>query len=223
MKKLAVAIDGPAGAGKSTVARLAAKRLGYVYIDTGAMYRAVAWRAMQQNGGAVDEEKVLNALLDIDIELEYVSEKTIVRVNGEDVSEAIRTPEVSKNVSFAAQIGKVREKLVELQRKMAASGGVVMDGRDICTHVLPNAEVKIFMTASIAERAARRFRELSEKGYAVELKTLEAEIAARDKADMEREISPLIQSPDAVLLDTTNLSIDESVAAVLKICGRDEK
>lgn len=223
MKKLAVAIDGPAGAGKSTVARLAAKRLGYVYIDTGAMYRAVAWRAMQQNGGAVDEEKVLNALLDIDIELEYVSEKTIVRVNGEDVSEAIRTPEVSKNVSFAAQIGKVREKLVELQRKMAASGGVVMDGRDICTHVLPNAEVKIFMTASIAERAARRFRELSEKGYAVELKTLEDEIAARDKADMEREISPLIQSPDAVLLDTTNLSIDESVAAVLKICGRDEK
>ncbi len=220
MKKLAVAIDGPAGAGKSTAARLVAKRLGYTYIDTGAMYRAVAWRALRQNGGDIDREKVLCALRGIEIELAHAADKTLVRVNGEDVSEAIRTPEVSKHVSFAAQMGEVRAKLVELQRRMAAAGGVVMDGRDIGTKVLPDAEVKIFLTASIAQRARRRYQELTEKGYFVELKVLEDEIAARDKADMERELSPLVQAADAILLDTTELSVAQVVDAIEKICER---
>ncbi len=220
MKKIAVAIDGPAGAGKSTAARLVAKRLGYTYIDTGAMYRAVAWRALRQNGGDIDREKVLCALRGIEIELAHAADKTLVRINGEDVSEAIRTPEVSKHVSFVAQMGEVRAKLVELQRRMAAAGGVVMDGRDIGTKVLPNAEVKIFLTASIAQRARRRYQELTEKGYFVELKALEDEIAARDKADMERELSPLVQAADAILLDTTELSVAQVVDAIEKICER---
>lgn len=221
MKKLAVAIDGPAGAGKSTVARLVAAKLNYIYIDTGAMYRAVAWRALTQNDGVIDEAKVIDALNGIDIKLKYAEGKTMVSVNGEDVSEAIRTPEVSRQVSFAAQFGAVREKLVELQRQLAAEGGVVMDGRDIGTAVLPDADIKLYMTASIAERAQRRYKELVAKGYEVTLSELESEIAARDKADMEREISPLVQATDAVLLDTTNMTIDEAVTAIVNICERD--
>lgn len=223
MKKLTIAIDGPAGAGKSTVARLVAARLHYTYIDTGAMYRAVAWRTLTQNAGRIDEAKVIAALDGLDIKLQYTDGQTLVFVNGTDVSEAIRTPEVSQQVSFAAQFGAVREKLVELQRQMAAKGGIVMDGRDIGTTVLPDADVKLYMTASIHERALRRYKELVAKGYEVELKTLEEEIAARDHADMNREISPLVQAIDAQLLDTTEMTIEQAVAAIVDICEREKK
>lgn len=186
MKKLVVAIDGPAGAGKSTVAQLAAKELGYTYIDTGAMYRAVAWKVLQQ-GGEVTDEKILAVIPDIDVDLSYENGKTTVRVDGQDVTGEIRTPEVSHIVSQVAALGPVREKMVDLQRKMAERGGVLMDGRDIATNVLPGADVKIDLTASIAERANRRYKELREKGLAVNLADIEHDIAARDKADMERE------------------------------------
>ena len=217
MKNLVVAIDGPAGAGKSTVAQLAAKKLGYTYIDTGAMYRAVAWKTIQQNR-AIGEELILEVVKDIDVTLQYANGKTKVMVGTDDVSSAIRTPEVSAIVSQVAALGPVRVKMVDLQRKMAERGGVLMDGRDIATNVLPNADVKIFLTASIEERALRRWKEMKEKGYAIALDKLQADIAARDKADSEREISPLVQADDAVLLDTTGLSIDEVVARILDLC-----
>ena len=217
MKKLVVAIDGPAGAGKSTVAQLAAKELGYTYIDTGAMYRAVAWKVLQQ-GGEVTDEKILAVVSDIDVDLSYENGKTTVRVDGQDVTSEIRTPEVSHIVSKVAALGPVREKMVDLQRKMAERGGVLMDGRDIATNVLPGADVKIYLTASIAERANRRYKELREKGLAVNLADIERDIAARDKADMEREISPLVQADDATLLDTTGMTIPEVVARIIGMC-----
>ncbi|WP_270380242.1 (d)CMP kinase [Mitsuokella multacida] len=217
MKKLVVAIDGPAGAGKSTVAQLAAKELGYTYIDTGAMYRAVAWKVLQQ-GGEVTDEKILAVIPDIDVDLSYENGKTTVRVDGQDVTSEIRTPEVSHIVSQVAALGPVREKMVDLQRKMAERGGVLMDGRDIATNVLPGADVKIYLTASIAERANRRYKELREKGLAVNLADIEHDIAARDKADMEREISPLVQAEDATLLDTTGMTIPEVVARIIGMC-----
>ena len=217
MKKLVVAIDGPAGAGKSTVAQLAAKELGYTYIDTGAMYRAVAWKVLQQ-GGEVTDEKILAVVPDIDVDLSYENGKTTVRVDGQDVTSEIRTPEVSHIVSKVAALGPVREKMVDLQRKMAERGGVLMDGRDIATNVLPGADVKIYLTASIAERANRRYKELREKGLAVNLADIERDIAARDKADMEREISPLVQADDATLLDTTGMTIPEVVARIIGMC-----
>lgn len=216
MKRLVVAIDGPAGAGKSTVAQLAAKKLGYTYIDTGAMYRAVAWKVLQQQ--EVTDEQILEVIRDIDVDLHYAKGKTTVTVDGEDVSAAIRTPEVSAVVSRVAALGPVRTKMVDLQRKMAKRGAVLMDGRDIATNVLPHADVKIFLTASIEERARRRWKEMKEKGYDIALETLKKDIAARDKADSEREISPLVQADDAVLLDTTGLSIDEVVARILNLC-----
>lgn len=217
MKKLVVAIDGPAGAGKSTVAQLAAKELGYTYIDTGAMYRAVAWKVLQQ-GGEVTDEKILAVVSDIDVDLSYENGKTTVRVDGQDVTSEIRTPEVNHIVSKVAALGPVREKMVDLQRKMAERGGVLMDGRDIATNVLPGADVKIYLTASIAERANRRYKELREKGLAVDLADIEHDIAARDKADMEREISPLVQADDATLLDTTGMTIPEVVARIIGMC-----
>lgn len=217
MKKLVVAIDGPAGAGKSTVAQLAAKKLGYTYIDTGAMYRAVAWKTLQQ-GKEVTDVLILDVVKDIDVNLQYEDGKTKVTVDGTDVSAAIRTPEVSGIVSKVAALGPVREKMVDLQRKMAERGSVLMDGRDIATNVLPNADVKIFLTASIEERAMRRWKEMKEKGYDITLEKLQQDIAARDKADSEREISPLVQAEDATLLDTTGLSIDEVVSRILFMC-----
>ena len=218
MKKLVVAIDGPAGAGKSTVAKLAAKELGYTYIDTGAMYRAVAWKTLQQKADVTDA-LILDVVRDIDVRLAYQGGVTQVFVDGQDITGEIRTPEVSHIVSQVAALGPVREKMVDLQRRMATEGGVLMDGRDIATHVLPNADVKIFLTASIEERAQRRWKEMKEKGYDMSLEELQKDIAARDKADSEREISPLVQADDATLLDTTGLSIDGVVARILAMCS----
>ena len=216
-KKLVVAIDGPAGAGKSTVAQLAAKALGYTYIDTGAMYRAVAWKTLQQKKEVTDE-LIVSLMPEIDVNLRYAEGKTVVKVDGRDVTGEIRTPEINAIVSQVARLGPVREKMVDLQRKMADEGGVLMDGRDIATNVLPGADVKIFLTASIEERARRRYLEMKEKGYDVSLEQLQKDIAARDKADSEREISPLVQAEDATLLDTTGLSIEEVVQRILGMC-----
>ena len=219
MKNLVVAIDGPAGAGKSTVAQLAARKLGCTYIDTGAMYRAVAWKTLQRKQPVTDA-LILDVVKDVHVELAYVEGKTTVSVDGTDVTGEIRTPEVTAIVSQVAALGPVRSRMVELQRRMAAKGSVLMDGRDIATSVLPDANVKIFLTASIEERARRRFKEMQEKGYNVSLEELQKDIAARDKADSEREISPLVQAPDAELLDTSNMGIDEVVQAIIDRCSR---
>ncbi|MBQ7516699.1 MAG: (d)CMP kinase [Schwartzia sp.] len=217
MKKLVLAIDGPAGAGKSTIAKLVAEKLGYVYIDTGAMYRAVAWKVLQ-TGQPVTDENIIQTAKDIDVRLRYESGALRVEADGTDVTESIRTPEVTGIVSQVARLLPVREKMVTLQRKMAENGGVVMDGRDIASKVLPGADVKVFLTASIEERATRRWREMKDKGYDVSMEKLKEEIAARDKMDTEREVSPLVRVPEAELLDTTGMTIDEVVAAVLALC-----
>ena len=211
-----VAIDGPAGAGKSTVAKIVAEKLGYTYIDTGAMYRGVAWKTLQQSKEASDAD-ILQAVHDIDVRLACTEGGTRVTVDGTDVTHEIRTPEVTHIVSRVAALGPVREKMVELQRAMAADGAVVMDGRDIGTNVLPHADVKVFLTASVEERARRRYDEMKENGYAVDFDELKQEIAARDKQDSERAISPLRQADDAVLLDSTTLSIDEVATRIMEL------
>ena len=217
MKKSVVAIDGPAGAGKSTIAQMVAKKLGYVYIDTGAMYRAVAWKVLQ-SGQPVTDALILKIIDDTNVSLENVNGQIYVKVDGKDVTDQLRTPAVTGLVSHVAQLAPVREKMVLLQREMARNGAVVMDGRDIASHVLPKADVKVFLTASIEERAKRRWQEVKDKGYVADLEELKKEIEARDKADMERAVSPLVRVPEAVLLDTTGMGIEEVVAAVLKLC-----
>lgn len=217
MKKV-IAIDGPAGAGKSTLAKRAAQKLGYIYIDTGAMYRSVAWKVLQTYvNGDFNDDDIVAVAEKLTVTLSYENGTQRIAVDGVDVSEAIRTPEVTAIVSRVAAIGKVRSKMVDLQQKMAADGGVIMDGRDIASKVLPNADVKIFLTASIEERANRRYKEMKEKGFDVDLAKLREEIAARDKADSERQESPLVRVPEAILLDTTNMNLDEAEAAIIKL------
>ena len=218
MTKSVIAIDGPAGAGKSTIAKMAAQKLGYIYIDTGAMYRAVAWRVLQEYTPPVSTEQIISVLDDIDIKLSYDENKNMrVETNGTDVSAAIRTPEVTALVSQVAAVSEVRTKMVELQRAMAKCGKVLMDGRDIGTCVLPNADLKIFLTASVEERANRRARQMKEKGYDIDVEEIKKDIIARDEADMNREISTLKKADDALLLDTTEMTIEEVLAAIVKM------
>jgi cytidylate kinase len=218
MKKLVVAIDGPAGAGKSTVARMLAKRLNYIYIDTGAMYRAITFAAISNGVNPADRKAIANLAKRVHIELKNTEEEAIVLADGKNVTREIRTPEVSHLVPKIAQNPEVRHAMLILQRSMASQGGVVMDGRDIGTNVLPNAEVKIFLTASIEERAQRRYLELKTKGFAVDFEALKKEIAQRDKQDSERPIAPLVQADDAKLVDTTSLSIMDVVTKIFAIC-----
>lgn len=218
MTKSVIAIDGPAGAGKSTIAKMAAQKLGYIYIDTGAMYRAVAWRVLQEYTPPVSTEQIVSVLDDINIKLSYDENKNMrVETNGTDVSAAIRTPEVTALVSQVAAVSEVRTKMVELQRAMAKCGKVLMDGRDIGTCVLPNADLKIFLTASVEERANRRARQMKEKDYDIDVEEIKKDIIARDEADMNREISPLKKADDALLLDTTEMTIEEVLAAIVKM------
>lgn len=216
MKKI-IAVDGPAGAGKSTVSKICAARLGYTYIDTGAMYRAVALKSNAQcvmRNAQLNEELIIEVAKDIEIRLD---EQARVFLDGREVTKEIRTPEVSRGASDVAKVGFVRKKLTELQREMAAQGKVIMDGRDIGTQVLPNADLKIFLTASVEERARRRFEELKAKGLAADFAQIKNEIILRDKQDSEREIAPLAQAEDAILLDSTNLTIDEVVEKILRL------
>lgn len=206
--RINIAIDGPAGAGKSTVARLVARKLGYVYVDTGAMYRAVTLFA-QRKGIKANQLIELQDLVK-EIELKLIPSETgqIVMLNGEDITQLIRTREVTTEVSHYASVESIRLVLSQLQREMAANKGIVMDGRDIGTHVLPNAELKIYLTASVKERALRRFKELTSENY-IPLEKLEEEIATRDKLDQSREIAPLIQAEDAIFIDSSHMNINE--------------
>lgn len=212
-----IAIDGPAGAGKSSIAKLVAKKLSFVYIDTGAMYRTMALYFLKNGIDTKDQAQVSARCDDIDITLTYENGEQQVFLNGENVSREIRTEQVGNNASTVATYEKVREKLVAIQRKMAASTDIIMDGRDIGTVVLPDAEVKIYLTASTAIRAERRYKELQEKGQDCELKKIEEDIILRDKQDMNREISPLRQAEDAILLDSSHMTIDEVVEKIISI------
>jgi len=217
LDKINIAIDGPAGAGKSTVARQVAKKLSYVYVDTGAMYRAVTWFMMGHGISASDTDRVLGAMKELHIELIPGELTQQVIVNGEDVTSYIRTNEISQHASSYAKIGPLRSVLVDMQRQMAASKGVVMDGRDIGTHVLPQAELKIFLTASVEERAQRRYQEIKDSQQ-ITLEQLMHDIAARDRQDEQREISPLVCAEDAISLDTTSMNIDEVVDQIIDYC-----
>ena len=214
-----IAIDGPAGAGKSTIAKAVARELGYVYIDTGAMYRAVGLFCLDEAIALTDEARVSEAVRDIDITIAYDEEGAQqVFLNGANVSTRIRTQQVGDAASTVSQYPAVREKMVKLQQSLAEHTSVVMDGRDIASKVLPNADTKIYLTASVEERARRRANELREKGEACDIAEVEAEIRARDDRDMHRQHSPLIQVPEAVLVDSSTLTIDETIDRILEIC-----
>ena len=213
---LKIAIDGPAGSGKSTTAKLVAKALGLLPIDTGAMYRAVALKVIREKIDPYDEEKVGEIAGKVNIEQKLENGEIHTYLDGEDVSTAIRTPEVNNTVSIISAYPGVREKMVELQRKLAKAGGVVLEGRDIGTVVLPDADLKVYMIASLEERARRRLKELREKGMDVSLKDVKQEILMRDEMDSKREYSPLKIPEDAFILDTTNLTVEEQVEKILK-------
>lgn len=209
-----IAIDGPAGAGKSTIAKAFAKDMGFIYVDTGAMYRAMGMYF--NNAGIKPEEldKIEEGCKNVDVSITYENGKQLVWLNGEDVSEKIRTEEAGGWASTYAVIPKVREKLVQLQQKLATTANIVMDGRDIGTVVLPNADLKIYLTASVKERATRRYKELIEKGLDVTMEEIEKEIEERDYRDMHREVSPLKQADDAIVVDTSQMNIEQAAKAI---------
>lgn len=217
VKKIQIAIDGPAGAGKSTIAKIVAEALQFTYIDTGAMYRAVTYKTLNENIQLYDATAIENMLNKTSIMLQPSEQGQLVFIDGEDVSQEIRSNEVTSNVSEVAAHANIREILVAMQQKLAANGGVVMDGRDIATHVLKDAELKIFMSATVEERARRRYLDNERRGIESTIESLQKEIALRDKLDSEREASPLIQAEDALFLDTTNLTIDEAAQEILKL------
>ena len=215
-----IALDGPAGAGKSTIAKKIAAKKGYIYVDTGAMYRAMALYLIREQATPEQiDEKCEHA----DITIGYENGEQVVYLNGENVNGYIRTEEVGRMASISSPNPNVRRKLTQLQQKLAADKDVVMDGRDIGTCVLPGAQVKVYLTADSHERALRRYRELTEKGETCDLATIEKDIIERDRQDMTREISPLKQAEDAVLLDSSHMTIDEVVDAVVSLCETCEK
>lgn len=218
MEKFNIAIDGPAGAGKSTIARLVAGALGFVYVDTGAMYRAVTWKILREGLQAEQISDMIALTGRMDIRLVPGSDGQMVFVDGEDVTGMIRLAEVTGNVSRIASIAEIRSILTAKQQEMAQSKGIVMDGRDIGSHVLPDAEVKVFLTASVSVRAQRRFKEICDSQPEITLERLERDIAERDRMDEQREASPLVKAPDAVLLDTTEMTIPQVVDRILELC-----
>lgn len=212
-----IAIDGPAGAGKSTIAKKVARELSCVYVDTGAMYRAMALYLLRRNVDRENPEEIGEVCQGAEISIEYKNGEQIVLLNGENVNPFLRREEVGNMASVSSANPKVREKLLDLQRKLAASMSVVMDGRDIGTTILPNAEVKIYLTASSLTRAERRYLELQEKGLSCDLEEIRKDIEERDSRDMNREISPLRQAEDAVLVDSSEMTIEEVVKCILQI------
>ena len=217
----AVAIDGPAGAGKSTIAKLVSKRLNYIYVDTGAMYRAIGLYLIKNNISADDEKGIDKAIADADISIDYIDSVQHVYIDGEDVTDKLRTEQVGNMASSCSVYLSVREKLVSLQRDIAKKQNVVMDGRDIATKVLPNADTKIYLTASVDTRAERRYKELKEKNVTCDIETIKKDIEDRDYRDMHRKNSPLVQAEDAVLIDSSNMSIDEVVDKILELVKKE--
>ena len=214
MKTINIAIDGPAGAGKSTIAKMVSKRLGYIYVDTGALYRTVALYITENN---IADEDIEKSLAKADVSLRFVDGTQRVFLGDRDVSDLIRTPAISMAASRTSAIPAVRAYLFETQQKIARENNILMDGRDIGTVVLPNADVKIFLTASAEQRANRRYKELAEKPDCPTYQEIRDDIIKRDYADMHREISPLKQAEDAVLVDTTTLNLEESAEAIVKV------
>lgn len=212
-----VAIDGPAGAGKSTIAKIVAKEKQFVYVDTGAMFRALAVYFIRQGIKAEEHDKISASLDGADVTIEYTNGEQQVLLNGENVTPYLRTEEVGNMASASSVNGDVRNKMKELQQKLAATTNVVMDGRDIGTVVLPNAQVKVYLTASVEVRAKRRYDELIEKGQEADLEKIKKDIEERDYRDMNREIAPLRQAEDAVLIDSSYLTIEESAQAILAL------
>lgn len=213
-----IAIDGPAGAGKSTIAKKIAEKMNFIYVDTGAMYRAMALYLLRQGIEPTDTDRISRACREADISIEYRDGEQVVLLNGENVNAYLRTEEVGSMASYSSAVPAVRGKLVELQQSLAAKADVVMDGRDIGTVVLPNADVKVYLTASAATRAKRRYLELQEKGEEPDLVKIEQDIAERDYRDMHREHSPLRQAEDAVFLDSSDMTIDEVVERIASLC-----
>lgn len=220
IKKKIIAIDGPSGAGKSTVARFLAERLGYIYIDTGAMYRAIGWKAKKEEI-PIKEESLKSLCSTTDIRLERVSGEMKVFADGKDVTGEIRTPEMGLMASSVSSFQCVRERLLELQRGMGRNGGVVMEGRDIGTVVFPDADIKFFLDAKIEERGKRRHLELLSKGIKDDLISITDDIKKRDEADSTRNLAPLKMAEDSIYIDTTNITIREVVATMLKEISRD--
>ena len=214
-----VAIDGPAGAGKSTIAKLVAKEKGYIYVDTGAMYRALAIHFLNKGVDAADRDAVAEACKDAEVTIRYEDGIQQVYLNGENVTGMLRTEEVGNMASKTSAIPTVREKLLELQRSLAAEKDVIMDGRDIGTNILPNADVKIYLTASVETRAKRRYDELKVKGEDCDLEEISRDIRERDERDMTREIAPLKQAEDAILVDSSDMTIPEVVAEICSHCA----
>lgn len=213
-----IAIDGPAGAGKSTIAKKIAKQMGYIYVDTGAMYRAMALYLLREQVKPEETEKINEKCREADISIGYENGEQVVYLNGENVNGYIRAEEVGNMASASSPNPNVRAKLVELQQKLAAATDVVMDGRDIGTCVLPDAQVKVYLTADSRVRAERRYKELIEKGENCDLDIIEKDIIERDHQDMTREISPLKQAEDAVLVDSSYMTIDEVVEKIIGLC-----
>ena len=209
-----IAIDGPAGAGKSTIAKRVSSELSFIYVDTGAMYRSIALYLLRKDIPASDVEAVKAALDDIEIAIQYVNGEQHVLLNGEDVSGQIRTEEVGNMASKSSALPCVRAKLLELQKKLAREHDVVMDGRDIGTNILPDAQLKIYLTASVDTRANRRYKELMEKGTDCDLEAIKKDIEQRDYQDMHRETAPLMQAEDAVYLDSSDMTIDQVVEKI---------
>jgi CMP/dCMP kinase len=215
-RRLIIAIDGPAGSGKSTTARLLAKRLGYTYLDTGAFYRALTLKVLESEVSPEDGAEVLQLAETIRIELQPQADKNRVLLDGRDVTQAIREPRVTNAISPISENSRVRAIMVDKQRAIGRNGGIVMEGRDIGTVVFPNADLKIFMQASLDERARRRQEELAKMGITRDIETLRQEITRRDQKDSNRKIAPLVQAADAVLLDTTSMTIEQQVEFIIQ-------
>ena len=215
-----VAIDGPAGAGKSTIAKAVAKKMNLIYVDTGAMYRAMALHMLRMGVDLQDTESMIEKCKKADITIRYEDGVQVVLLNGENVNAFLRTEEVGNGASAISPIPEVRRKLVDLQRKLAAESDCIMDGRDIGTCVLPNAQTKIYLTASSEVRAKRRYDELKAKGETCDLRKIRADIEERDYRDMHREVSPLKQAEDAILVDTSDMTVDEVIEKIISLCKK---
>jgi len=224
MKKngLIIAIDGPAAVGKSTMGKIIARELGFLYIDTGAIYRAITWKVLKNNINAYDEDMISNLVSNICITIERANSKSLndyyhIFVDGEDVTEEIRNPRIDQNVSQIAKLPKIRKQLIYLQRKLAEKGNIVMEGRDIGSVILPQADIKFYFTAPEEERIKRRYKELTNKGYSIDYEVVKKQIAQRDEIDSKRKYAPLIKAKDAILVDSTEKSIEEVKDKVLTI------